>query len=211
VRRSAPLPYELAVEGSLTEDRKQFKISFAARDLAFGDRAAGAPFVVYARSGENLIVRNYAVAAGEQVTDTWKLADFADSKYDLAVYGPNGFYRAFSGGADDPAVEIRVDYQRTEHGKNDLNGDIEVRVSAVCNQKQKIELIDNAYGATKETQEVPAEEAVTLIVRGHKSSGWYDFSVRAPGSQRFEKRYAGRVETGKWTTSDPVMGRVQTA
>lgn len=211
VRRSAPLPYELAVDGIISDDRKQFTISFAARDLAFGDQAAGSPFAAYARTGKDVLVRNYAVAAGEQLSDSWTLADFANSKYDLAVYGPNGFYRGFVGGADDPAVEIRVDYQRVEHGKNDLNGDLEVRVTARGDQKFSVELTDNAYGAANETREIPPEEAVTLIVRGQKSFGWYDFTVRVAGSAGFEKRYAGRVETGKWGNSDPAMGRAPQA
>jgi len=208
VRRSAPLPYELAVEGALADDRKRFTISFAARDLAFGDRAAGAPFIVYARSGDALQVRNYAVAPGEQVVDSWALSDFKDGKYDLSVYGPNGFFRAFTGGADDPPVEIRVDYQRAEHGENDLNGDVEIRVSASDKQQHSVVLVDHAYGAAKETREIPPEEAVTLIASGQKSFGWYDFSVRVAGSAGFEKRYAGRVETGKWSNSDPAMGRI---
>ena len=40
------------------------------------------------------------------------------------------------------------------------------------------------------------------------SHGWYDFSIKVAGYDDFEKRYAGRVETGKEGFSDPFMGRV---
>jgi phospholipase C len=39
------------------------------------------------------------------------------------------------------------------------------------------------------------------------SHGWYDFSVRVQGHEGFEKRYAGRIETGRDSISDPQMGR----
>jgi len=41
-----------------------------------------------------------------------------------------------------------------------------------------------------------------------KSFGWYDFSVKVRGFDHFEKRYAGRVETGRSSYSDPFMGGV---
>jgi len=41
-----------------------------------------------------------------------------------------------------------------------------------------------------------------------KSSGWYDFTVKVSGADNFEKRFAGRVETGKESITDPYMGRV---
>ncbi|MEZ4903534.1 MAG: hypothetical protein R2822_18105 [Spirosomataceae bacterium] len=40
------------------------------------------------------------------------------------------------------------------------------------------------------------------------SFGWYDFSVKVAGFEAFEQRFAGRVETGKASFSDPLMGRV---
>ena len=51
VRRSCALPYELAVEGGLNEERTLFTIRFKARKELFGARSAGSPFTVYARTG----------------------------------------------------------------------------------------------------------------------------------------------------------------
>ncbi|MEO5997775.1 MAG: hypothetical protein ABIN89_13620 [Chitinophagaceae bacterium] len=39
-----------------------------------------------------------------------------------------------------------------------------------------------------------------------KSFGWYDFTIRIPGSANFERLYPGRVETGKDNYTDPLMG-----
>jgi phospholipase C len=38
------------------------------------------------------------------------------------------------------------------------------------------------------------------------SERWYDLSVFIDGSQALERRYAGRVETGEWGSSDPSLG-----
>ena len=42
----------------------------------------------------------------------------------------------------------------------------------------------------------------------NKSFYWYDISVKIKGNDIFEKRYAGRVETGRESKSDPAMGMV---
>ena len=47
-----------------------------------------------------------------------------------------------------------------------------------------------------------------LTVNAGGSYGWYDFSVQIDGIKNFERRFSGRVETGKPSKSDPYMGRV---
>jgi phospholipase C len=37
-----------------------------------------------------------------------------------------------------------------------------------------------------------------------ESSNWYDFTVQSTG---FERRFAGRMETGEHSRSDPAMGQ----
>ncbi len=49
---------------------------------------------------------------------------------------------------------------------------------------------------------------MTIVVDLVKSLGWYDFSLKVSGTDSFEKRFAGRVETGKPGYSDPHMGMV---
>ncbi|HXE04371.1 MAG TPA: hypothetical protein VN579_00185, partial [Bryobacteraceae bacterium] len=43
-----------------------------------------------------------------------------------------------------------------------------------------------------------------------RSFGWYDFTVNIDGAETdsFMRRYAGHVETGRASFSDPLMGRV---
>jgi len=45
--------------------------------------------------------RTYTVEAGKSLSDTWSVD--AQGRYDLSVYGPNGFMRAFKGAVSQPA------------------------------------------------------------------------------------------------------------
>jgi phospholipase C len=73
------------------------------------------------------------------------------------------------------------------------------------------EITDNAYKTPAQTVTVqPGKAKINKQIRVNtaKSYGWYDFSVKLKGNQQFERRYAGRVETGKPTKTDPFMGRM---
>jgi phospholipase C len=49
---------------------------------------------------------------------------------------------------------------------------------------------------------VRAGEQTSVAVSAEATQGWYDFSVEAGA---FVARYAGRIETGAWSISDPAM------
>ncbi|WP_436487132.1 phosphocholine-specific phospholipase C [Chitinophaga sp. ARDCPP14] len=211
------LPYELYVGGKLGADKQSFEISFEAASKVFGDRAAGAPFNVYApgkylqettQTMEPVRTWSYAVKAGDQLKDTWPLSSFEDAHYHLRVYGPNGFYREFTGDAGDPQVEIQCSYQRTLTNSKKLTGNVELKLVNRGTQPATFTISDLGYnkGVLKKT--VAARTTATLVIDLAKSHGWYDFSVKTTGSDGFAQRYAGRVETGKESVSDPVMGRV---
>jgi phospholipase C len=71
-------------------------------------------------------------------------------------------------------------------------------------QGHDVWIVDHSYGAGTRNVSLKAGEKRIITVRLAKSFSWYDFSVVAG---RFERRCAGRVETGKPGTSDPAMGR----
>jgi phospholipase C len=201
VRRSSPLPYELVVDGQLDTDHGRFVIRFDARNDQFGARAAGSPFVVYARTRrDDVEVRDYAVAAGSHVEDSWALGDFEGGRYHLCVYGPNGFYREFIGTAEDPPIEVRLNYDR---------GNVTVEaVNRGAKDTCSIEIRDNAYRSADVHRSIEPSTKTSIAVDTRPGLGWYDLSVRIDGKEPFRRRYAGRVETGQWGYSDPAMGRV---
>jgi len=65
---------------------------------------------------------------------------------------------------------------------------------------------DNAYKNAPKTVILEAKNGQsTLTLDLKKSHGWYDVSVRVEGVDGFEQRFAGHVETGKDSVSDPAM------
>jgi phospholipase C len=204
VRPSCPLPYELYVDGKLTADRKRFAIQFEVKNQRFGARSAGCPFIIYAITGDGeQVVRNYAVAAGDVLNDTWELSEFEGGKYHLRAYGPNGFFREFIGSASDPAVDVRVDYT--------TSGDVEVRaVNGDGRLPLTLHVEDMSYKAEAIKKVVAPGGAASLVSNAQHSFYWYDLSVKIESTDGFTQRFAGRVETGQWSFSDPAMGRAGT-
>ncbi len=204
-RPASALPYQLYADGRLSEDKHAFKIKFGAGNEVFGAASGGAPFMVYTPAND-VAPRNYAVQAGDQLIDSWTLAD--NENYHFRVYGPNGFFREFLGNTNNPPLDITCEYQRTSISKKNLTGNIEIKIKNSGRQKLTVEVTDNAYKGNVQTKTLNAGAQASIIVDSSKSSGWYDLSVKVNGQDNFEKRYAGRVETGKVSITDPVMARV---
>jgi phospholipase C len=216
-RPSCALPYELSVTGMLSADRKTFAIQFSAGKQIFGDRSAGAPFHVYSPARMRVpgsggdpaiwgsgLARSYAVAAGDRLDDTWTLTDFENAAYHLCVHGPNGFFREFRGTADDPLIDITLEPTRHKTALLRLaNHD--------SRRKLTVEIIDAAYGAEKQTIALGAsstpKDRAELPLDLSRTHGWHDIRVRVAEAPAFEKRYAGRIETGTESITDPAMGK----
>jgi phospholipase C len=219
-RASCAIPYELHVHGRLSSDKKSVEVHFAAGNEIFGQASAGSPFMVYApgkylRAGsgaeqtfEALRTWAYAVAAGEQLTDNWPIAEFDLGIYHLRIYGPNGFYRELQGNAEDPLLEATCGYQRAAGSANTLTGNIDFTLRSLGGSASyACEIIDNAYKTNAYSLTVQSGSSSTIALQLGPSFGWYDFTLRVKGFERFEQRFAGRVETGKPGFSDPFMGR----
>jgi phospholipase C len=69
-----------------------------------------------------------------------------------------------------------------------------------------LEIKDNSYNSGVKNISVRRKRTARVILDVSKSYGWYDFSLKINGDDLFEKRYSGRVETGKPGKTDPLMG-----
>jgi phospholipase C len=49
-------------------------------------------------------------------------------------------------------------------------------------------------------------ERLTLHVSLEKSFGWYDFTLETDSDREFQQRFAGHLETGNDSMSDPALG-----
>jgi phospholipase C len=196
-RTARAIPYELHADGTLAKGGKNFLLTLASYTHRFGAAAAGAPFHVYAQGLLHAIPpRAYAVKAGDRLHDSWALSDFTGGHYGLQVYGPNGFYRAFAGNAQDPLLTTTF---------ADADGNITLTLKNTGKSPLVVHVTDNAYQATEIVRTVEAGKAVSCLLSLSKSSGWYDITLTTEGYTAFRKQYAGHVETGRESLSDPQM------
>ncbi|WP_439556127.1 phosphocholine-specific phospholipase C [Dyadobacter sp.] len=211
-RPACPLPYEIHADGAINSDKTAFEIKLEAKNDMFKDKSAGAPFIVYAPGkykNEDYKVWNYAVKAGDSLKGSWKIGDFEGGKYHLWVYGPNGFFREYIGTKASGSVKVGTRYQ--QDGKNKSNASLAFSFGITDNEKDTfITVTDNAYGADTKTigirhLSVGNELLVPLDVSGN--SNWYDFSITLSSDPDFFQRYAGHIETGTLSESDPYMGQ----
>lgn len=203
LRPSRALPYELQVDCLCRSDRRTLELMFV------NGGAAGAVFHVIDRLNLAQIPRRYTVEGQKQLTGTWSVEPLVGA-YDLWVLGPNGFHRHFSGRLDSglsvqarPEVEVRCPAGLAA---------ISIRLHNSGDTGCTFELHANAYHphSTQRFTIAPRAEA-----RRHwdlrASGGWYDFSVGVQGLNGFVRRFAGRMETGAHSTSDPFDHTVATA
>src|SRR5699024_2137415 len=133
---------------------------------------------------------------GDVLTDTYPFHNFKGENYWLRVYGPNGFFRELKGHRNEPHLKIECGYQKKSQQKNKLTGNVALHFTNRSSQPQTVQITDNAYKKGLVTKKIPANSQKSVVLNLKSSHGWYDFTVKIKGNNHFERRYAGRVETG---------------
>ncbi|CAG9263771.1 Non-hemolytic phospholipase C [Paraburkholderia unamae] len=197
-RPSRALPYRLHVDAGVDARRHKVQLEFG------NEGTAGVVFHVYDRLRLDAMPRRYTVEAGKTLSDTWTPAAGSDGAYSLWVLGPNGFHRAFEGNVraaahgPNPEVRVRDDAANNALGLSMANhghAETSVTVTVTANAYRD----DGPWTYTLRGRE-PVEATWPLAASG----GWYDFTLSAENG--VTRRFAGRVETGKDSVSDPAMG-----
>jgi phospholipase C len=210
IRPSCALPYELYADGALSDDRTKFELHLKAGRDVHGIRSAGAPFNVYLRNtiptttagGPGMGVATYVVKPGDVLSEAFPLSLFTDGQYSVDVHGPNGFYRSFTGNASMPALQVHASYERSG---SELTGNVQVLLRNLAGPSLTVAVKDNSYQTgTIGKPILPGREA-SIVMNLQRNHGWYDFTVQIEASKA-EARFAGRVETGHSSFSDPLMG-----
>ncbi len=206
MRSSMALPYELYTTISVDDTNKALQLSLTAGNQFFQQRSAGSPFTVYAKKGDSLHIRHYAVKPGDTLTDAFAFDFFDKDKYHIWIDGPNGFYREYKGDTQEAGVEIKAIYKINK--QQQPTGEIVLQISNNFLPKKAITLLieDNAYGQKTVTKKIGPATTASLVVSTQKSFGWYDFTVRIQDSG-IAQSYAGRVEIGKNAKTDPVINK----
>jgi phospholipase C len=209
IRPACVLPYELYADGNFSKDGTSYELQLAAANQAHGARSAGAPFNVYLRNlagrapGAGMMAATYAVKPGDTLTKNIPLSLFADSGYSILVHGPNGFYRAFTGrSSSSHSLYVGVLHER--EGAQ-LTGNVMVRLKVQGKEPVNVSIHDNSYKSNTIARKIEPDSETSVVLNLKQSHGWYDFTVKSEHSSD-EARYAGHVETGSPSFSDPLMG-----
>jgi phospholipase C len=184
VRHARAIPYTLRVDASVRNSL--LHVTFASLG-----RATGTFHVRSARAGEH--PRIYTVESGKRLTDSWD----ASEAYDVSVFGTNGFFRRFKGGATGE-LDVRATYDERAYEivltlRN--RGSSAVRVTMRERYSSRSRNVTLKPGGTRSLP--------WSVSRGH---GWYDLTITVDGDDAFLYQYAGHVENGEDTITDPLMG-----
>lgn len=194
-----PLDYDFNVYASVAANKKNLTLTFKNR----GKLGVALNVYSYLDYDKSRGAWFYALIKAVDVKTPVVLADNYDlvargGKYEFAVHAPNGYLSEFRGDttlagqlqiADivdvqsaDNATKVRFDFSKWPG----VNGDL---------------TMVNAY--TKETATVAAG---TVSVSGAAKDGWYDISFTDKAGTGYLRRYAGHLENGKISRSDPAIG-----
>ena len=103
-----------------------------------------------------------------------------------------------------PLVEVSCRYESKIKGE--LTGNIELAITNKSKDSITVEIKDNSYKQASQSKTIASGASAKVVVDLKKSFGWYDTSLVIKGKPEFEKRFAGRVETGEERVSDPAIG-----
>ena len=194
LRRARALPYRLEARGMLQPMTNGFVIEFS----NFGQTAA--VFQVRAAHLDSA-PRSYTVEPGKRLKDSWELT--ADSAYNLSVYGPNGFLRTFKGrvhGGEQAVLEAHVEC------RHELEKALSLAVANFGKLPVIVHVRDNYSGETLSVNLNP-DDVLERQRPCMRHFGWYDLLVTSDGDDEFRWQFAGHIENGRDSISDPALGR----
>jgi phospholipase C len=198
VRPARALPYEFFVR-TRAGDSGKLSVDFV------NTGRAGAVFLLYRAVGTDA-PRTYTVEAGKRLAD--QLALDADGTFDFTIHGPNGFLRRVAG---KPAVKHwwsarDVALPEVVEGYDVANGNLQLRLKNLGSARCEFTVV-NAYDpGTVITRQVAGGDTANAYLDIRQAYGWYDVQVTVDSDRTFNRRFAGHVETGRDSASDPALG-----
>ncbi len=196
VRRARPLPYVLRADDRVNQAARSITLSFASAG------SAGACFQVRSPNGSSAGGStgpwSYTVEAGKTLSDTW--TPDADGSYELTVNGPNGFFRMFSGAFAAGAADLSVVASYDQSG-------ITLLIANHTAASVQVDVRDGYTGQVRSETLAPGA-AAGLRFWLPPTANWYDLTVTTGADPDFIRQFAGHVENGEPSVSDPKMGQV---
>jgi phospholipase C len=199
VRPARALPYRLTADATVDIAAQTVSITFE------NDGTVGAFFHVRSAEAAENIGKGagpwgYTVDPAKRVlSDRW--SPTAGTAYDLSVYGPNGFFRRVAGGLTRTSanLEVRV--------VPELAGVALVLVIENLATWATTVSIANQYTKGLEHFHLAPRGRIDVPVLIETSFRWYDLLITDGTDASFVRHYAGHVENGFDSVSDPHIGK----
>ena len=163
----------------------------------------GVVFHVYDKLHLDRIPRRYTVEASKSLTDAWNVSK-DEGEYNLWVYGPNGFLREFKGNV--PTLGSSLDLE-TKVAYDPRSGELRLLIKNSGLAVHHVKVVANAYDRSGPwTFSIESKKSVERRWSLAETGNWYDLTVRSDAYDGYSRRFAGRMETGKHSVSDPAIG-----
>jgi phospholipase C len=192
-RPARAVPYVLNVNASVGLAAGEVTLEF----INTGKKTA----VFQVRSGSTLQPpRSYTVSPNSQLSDVWEYAGLGLGAYDLSVYGPNGFFRAYEGTVNQATsanIQSEIAYDVARGGVTLTTGN---SGTAAC----RLQVL-NLYTSATVVKELSAGATFQQFFSLQDYYGWYDLVLTVESDLTFRQQLAGHLETGKDSTTDPAI------
>ncbi len=186
-RPARALPYDFQVASAVKPNGLELTLA----NLG----GAGAAFDLRGPGGAE--PRFYAVEAGKTLTDVAPV----DGRYELTLFGPNGFLRTFRGEAGAPGPEAAAHFDAK-------TGTLSIALQNTGAKPLTLEVRTDAYISAPPRLHRLAPGAKVVDTWDLKAShNWYDLIVTCTEAPSFQRRFAGHGEDGRPSVSDPLLGR----
>jgi phospholipase C len=147
----------------------------------------------------------YTVQPHGEVANSWPLAGPANAAYDLSVYGPNGFFCAYKGTSAGPSsvnLQSAIIYNAAQYG---ITLQARNLGSASCQLQ-----VQNVYDSTIVTDTLLPGQLFQKFWSLDARFGWYDLVISVESDPSFRQQFAGHLETGLPSRTDPHLSAAAT-
>jgi len=196
-RLACALPYSINAYGDADSTAGAFTLRF----VNSGRQTA----VFQVRSGNTANGPwTYTVQPQAELRDSWKFASHGEVAYDLSVYGPNGFFRAFKGQS---GSQTSANFQ-SAIVYNIARGGITLQSQNLGAESSELQ-IENLYDDEIVKGVVKQAAVFDQFWSVEKFFGWYNLVLSAQSDPTFQQQFAGHLETGYPSRTDPEIGIVK--
>jgi phospholipase C len=183
-----PLPYDLRLTNRAGHG--SFELGIA------NTGSAGVTVTIYDRAGP-AGPWYYTAESGKSLKDTLPVDS---GVFSFEIHGPNGFFRDFRGSLDGPTAEVVED-------RDIVTGEFVLRITNHGDKAATLNASANRYAKeAPRTLTIPAGGSAESRYAIASSAHWYDVSLTSPNDPGFLRRFAGHIETGKVSLTDPALG-----